>query len=105
MLVFTGYHFLCMHEGDERDLARLWQCLEVDGRHCELTRIGDELCGERWFPTWLVGYCADPDIDKQIEAFRALQLPMAGRAEPSRPAAPSIWTQIVRPIMLQADSM
>ena len=102
MLLFTGSHFLGIHEGDERDLGRLWQRLEADTRHRELTRIGDELCGERWFPTWLVGYSDDPGVDKQIKAFRALQTLMAGSREPTRRAArrpaPSAWAQIIRPI-------
>ena len=107
MLVFTGSHFLGIHEGDERDLSRLWLSLEADTRHRELTRIGDELCGERWFPTWLVGFSDDPGVDKQSEAFRALQTLMAGSPERarSRPPAPSAWAQIIRPIMLGADSM
>ena len=105
MLVFTGSHFLGLHEGDERDLDRLWQSLEADVRHCELTRIGEELCAKRWFPKWVMGYSADIDVDKQIEAFRALQTLMAGGAKPSRPPAPSTWTQIIRPIMLHADCM
>lgn len=109
MLVFTGSHFLGVYEGEERDLSRLWLHLEADIRHCELTCIGDELCSERWFPTWLVGYSDDPGVDKQIEAFRALQTLMADRPEPTRwtscPPAPSTWAQIVRPIMLRADSM
>ena len=105
MLVFTGSHFLGIHEGDERDLDRLWRSLEVDVRHCELTRIGEELCIKRWFPTWLMGYSADLGVDKQIEEFGALQTLMAGRPGPSRPPAPSTWTQIIRPIMLHADCM
>ena len=109
MLVFTGSHFLGIHEGDERDLGRLRPSLEVDTRHRELTRIGDELCGERWFRTWLVGYSNDPGVDKQIKAFRALQTLMAGSPEPTRwaarPPAPSAWAHIIRPIMLCADSM
>ena len=109
MLVFTGSHFLGIHEGDERDLGRLWLSLEADTRHRELIRIGDELCGARWFPKWLVGYSNDPGVDKQIEAFRALQTPMAGSPKPagwtSRPPAPSAWAPIIRPIMLCADSM
>ena len=109
MLVFTGSHFLAVYEGEERDLGRLWLNLEADARHCELTRIGDELCGERWFPAWLIGYSDDAGVDKQIEAFRALQTLMAGAPAPirwtSRPPAPSTWAQIIRPIMLRADSM
>jgi hypothetical protein len=105
MLVFTGSHFLGMHEGEEPDLDRLWRNLEADVRHCELTRIGEELCTKRWFPKWLMGYSADPGVDKQIEAFGALQALMARRPQPSRPPAPSTWTQIIRPIMLQADCM
>lgn len=107
MLVFTGSHFLGIHEGDERDLAPLWLSLDADTRHRELTRIGDEACGGRWFPTWLVGYSDDPGVDQQIEAFRALQTVMAGTPEPtrSRSPAPSAWAQIIRPIMLCADSM
>jgi len=109
MLVFTGSHFLGIHEGDERDLGRLWLSLEADTRHRELTRIGDELCGERWFPTWLVGYSNDPGVDTQIEAFRALRTLMADSPKlagwTSRPPAPSAWAQIIRPIMLCADSM
>ena len=109
MLVFTGSHFLGIYEGDERDLAQLWLRLEADARHCELTRIGDELCGERWFPAWLVGYSDDPGVDKQIEAFRALQMLMAGGREPTRwrtrSPAPPTWAQIIRPMMDRADSM
>ena len=109
MLVFTGSHFLGIYEGDENDLARLWPRLEADVRHCELTRIGDELCGERWFPAWLVGYSDDPAVDSQIESFRALKSLMAGGLEPRewrpRPPAPSAWAQIIRPIMQRADSM
>lgn len=109
MLIFTGSHFLGVYEGEEQDLGRLWVNLEADVRHGELTRIGDELCGERWFPAWLVGYSDDPGVNKQIEAFRALQTLMAGRPEPirwtSRPPAPPMWAQIVRPIMQRADSM
>jgi len=109
MLVFTGSHFLGIHEGDEYDLSRLWLNLESDTRHRDLTRIGDELCGDRWFPSWLVGYSDDRRVNTQIEAFRALQTLMAGGREPtrwrSRPPAPATWAPIIRPIMLRADSM
>ena len=105
MLVFTGSHFLGTHEGDELDLDRLWRSLEADVRHCKLTRIGEELCTERWFPKWLMGYSADPGVDKQIEAFGALQTLTGRRPQRSRQPAPSTWTRIIRPIMLQADCM
>jgi len=109
MLVFTGSHFLGIYEGDERDLGRLWLSLRADVRHCELTRIGDEVCGQRWFPTWLVGYSDDPAVNKQIEAFRALQMLMASQPEStgwaSHPPAQSTWAQVIRPIVSHADSM
>ena len=94
MLLFTGAHFLGILEGDQRDLDNLWLRLEQDKRHHGLIRIGDEACGERWFPDWMMAYTDHAVVGSQIETLRA---PMAGIA--------SKWMELIRPIMLRADSM
>ena len=73
MLLFTGANFLEILEGGEFDLRDLWLRLERDRRHCDLLRIGDDLCGERWFPEWRIGYIVDAKVDAQIESLRSLK--------------------------------
>lgn len=115
MLLFTGANFLGVLEGGEFDLRDLWLRLERDQRHCDLLRIGDDLCGERWFPVWRMGYSVDTEVDAQIEFFRSLQaridLDRTGAGtqletlpSPQARTAPK-WARIIHPIMLSADSM
>jgi hypothetical protein len=115
MLLFTGAHFLGLLEGADLDLRDLWLRLERDTRHCDLLRIDDELCAERWFLDWKMGYLASTEVDAQIESFHALQtqidLDRAGAGAqvetlplPEARSTPK-WGRIVRPIMLSADSM
>ncbi|MGE5667128.1 MAG: BLUF domain-containing protein [Betaproteobacteria bacterium] len=93
-LLFTGAHFLGVLEGDERDLAKLWLSMARDERHRDLIRIGDALCGKRWFPEWTMAYLDHADIGAQIEVLRSPQAP---------PSPASV--EAVRSIMLGADSM
>lgn len=115
MLLFTGAHFLSVHEGEEADLRDLWLRLEQDRRHCDLLRIGDDLCGQRWFPVWRMGYLADAKVDASIESFRSLQARIdldrtgaGAQVETLRPpqswSTPK-WAQLFHPIMSSADSM
>jgi hypothetical protein len=115
MLLFTGTHFLGIFEGDDLDLGKLWLRLASDKRHCELFRIGDELCGKRWFPEWLMAYTHDPDVGVQIESLRLLQMrvcmnqPDVGvdlqtRSSLQVQGVPA-WARVIHPIMLRADSM
>ena len=115
MLLFTGTHFLGILEGDDGDLGKLWLRLDSDQRHRDLFRIGDELCGKRWFPAWLMAYSSDPDLDAQIEALRLLQTRIAvkradvglglwTRNSPEIQGVPA-WARVIHPIMLRADSM
>jgi Sensors of blue-light using FAD len=92
MLLFTGVHFLGVLEGDERDLGKLWLRLERDERHCDLIRIGDALCGVRWFPEWMMACTDHPDVGSQIENLRSPQARIA-----------SNWAEVIHPIMLRAD--
>ena len=94
MLLFTGAHFLGLLEGTEWDLALLWHKLTRDERHRDLRRIGDELCGDRWFPVWMMAYLDNSVVGAQIETLRS----------PERGIAPA-WAQALRPIMLSADAM
>jgi hypothetical protein len=93
-LLFTGAHFIGVLEGDERDLGKLWLRMARDERHRDLIRIGDALCGKRWFPEWMMAYMDHTDIGAQIEALR---LPRA----PSAPPSP----EMIHSIMSGADSM
>ena len=92
-LLFAGAHFLGVLEGDERDLGKLWPRMARDERHRALIRIGDALCGKRWFPEWMMAYMDHADIGAQIEALRSPQAP---------PSPASV--EAVRSIMLGADS-
>ena len=92
MLLFTGAQFLSILEGDQQDLEKLWRCLEVDVRHTDLVRIGDERCGHRWFPGWMMAYGEDKNVDTRIDALRAVP-------------RSSQWAKTIRPIMMSADSM
>jgi hypothetical protein len=94
MLLFTGAHFLEILEGDESALDELWPCLERDKRHCDLVRIGDELCADRWFPEWMMAYADHADVGGQIEALRSPQAPTGSK-----------WAEMIHTIMLHADSM
>jgi hypothetical protein len=115
MLLFTGANFLGILEGGELDLHDLWLRLERDRRHCDLLRIGDDLCGQRWFPVWRMGYIVDMKVDAQIESFRSLKAridldhPAAGtRVETFHPLplpSTSKWAEFIHPLMLSADSM
>ena len=116
MLLFTGAHFLAMLEGEERHLNDLWLRLERDQRHCDLFRIGDELCIKRLYPEWMMGYIVDAEVDAQIESLRSLQTRIdMGSARPSTSAtslrsrqqvrSTPKWARTIYPIMLRADSM
>lgn len=94
MLLFTGVHFLGILEGDEWDLGNLWLRLERDPRHCDLIRIGNDLCGERWFPEWTMAYADYDRVATQIETIRSPQTWIAAK-----------WAELIRPIMMRADSM
>jgi len=114
-LLFTGANFLGILEGEELGLRDLWLRLERDRRHYDLLRIGDGLCGERWFPAWSIGYIVDANVDAQIKSFRSPKAPI----EPNRPGAgtqvgpfhptqspsTSKWAEFIQPLMLSADSM
>lgn len=115
MLLFTGANFLGILEGHEFDLGDLWLRLERDHRHRDLLRIGDDLCGERWFPVWRMGYTVDTKVHAQIESFRSLQARIdldrtdAGAhldtvPSPQARTTPK-WARIIHPLMLSADSM
>ena len=115
MLLFTGAHFLAMLEGEEWELSALWLRLEGDQRHCDLFRIGDELCGRRTYSEWMMAYLVDSKVDAQIESLRSLQARVDvdhacadARAETVRSVqawSTPMWAQIIQPIMLRADSM
>ena len=94
VLLFTGADFLAILEGDDRDLDDLWLRLERDERHCDVTRIGNELCGERWFPEWMMAYMDHAVVGPQIERLRSPQAWIASK-----------WAEMIHPIMLRADSM
>ena len=113
-LLFTGAHFLGVLEGHEWDLHNLWPRLEMDKRHCDLIRIGDALCGRRWFPEWVLACMDQSDADVQIATLRlrrtrndrnhdvagaqidALRSPSAQTAQ--------MWAQIIYPIMCAATA-
>ena len=113
-LLFTGTHFLGILEGQEWDLQNLWPRLEMDKRHCDLIRIGDVLCGQRWFPEWVLAYTDQSDADVQIAALRSRQTlndrnhDVAGaQIEPLRSPptqAAQLWAQIIYPIMCAATA-
>ena len=94
MMLFTGAHFLGVLEGAEWDLANLWQKLGRDERHRDLRRIGDVLCGDRWFPRWMMSRTDSAVVRAQIESLRAPEVhsPTAG------------WADAIRPIMLHAGA-
>jgi hypothetical protein len=113
-LLFTGTHFLGILEGQEWDLQNLWPRLEMDKRHCDVIRIGDVLCGQRWFPEWVLAYTDQSDADVQIVALRSRQTlndgnhDVAGaQIEPlrsPRTQAAQLWAQIIYPIMCAATA-
>lgn len=115
MLLFTGANFLAILEGEGRDLDQLWLRLEGDQRHCDLLRIGYDLCGSRMFPDWMMGYLVDPEVDAKIETLRSLQPRIdmdraatgarGGTPGSSQARSPPTWARIMGPIMLRADSM
>lgn len=115
VLLFTGAHFLSILEGDGQDLDQLWLRLERDDRHCDLSRVSDQLCGSRQFPDWTTAYAADPEVDAQIESLRPVQpsveVSHAAAYAPgdlpgrSQPRSPPLWSQIIHPIMMRGDSM
>jgi Sensors of blue-light using FAD len=94
MLLFTGAHFLGILEGEEQDLGNLWLRLRQDERHCDLIRIGDDLCGERWFPAWTMAYTDHAVVGAQIDRLRSPQAWIKSK-----------WAEMIHPIMLRADSM
>ncbi len=95
MTLFTGVQFLGVLEGAEWDLAYLWQKLGRDDRHRDLRRIGDVLCGERWFPKWMMSRTDNAVVRAQIESLRspAVRGPAAG------------WAEAIRPIVLHAGAV
>ena len=113
-LLFTGTHFLGILEGQEWDLHNLWPRLDRDKRHCDLIRIGDVLCGQRWFPEWVLAYIDQSDSNAQIAALRSRQTRNDSKhavvdaeietfQSPLAQAAP-MWAQIIHPIMCAAGA-
>ena len=94
MLLFTGIDFLGILEGDDRDLGDLWLRLKRDQRHRDLIRIGDELCGARWFPVWMMAYMDHAAVAPRLETLRSPQEWIASK-----------WAELIHPILLRADSM
>jgi hypothetical protein len=90
MLLFTGALFLGILEGHREDLSKLWRKLERDSRHTDLVRIGEESCGVRWFPRWLMAYLDHAEVGEQIDGLRSL------------PPAAHPWSPLIRPIMMRA---
>lgn len=115
MLLFTGAHFLAILEGEERDLDELWRRLEQDQRHCDLFRIGDDLCATRLYPEWMMAYEVDSEVDAQIESLHSLQSAAhrdrgdtrgrTGTRRSLQAHSTPIWARIIQPIMAHADSM
>jgi hypothetical protein len=115
MLLFTGAHFLAILEGEERDLDGLWWRLERDERHCNLFRIGDDLCGTRLYPEWMMAYEVDSEVDAQIESLHSLQTAVdrdragtrgrSGTRRSLQAQSTPMWARIIQPIMAHADSM
>ena len=109
MLLFTGAHFLSMLEGEERDLDELWRRLERDPRHCDLFRIGNDLCGTRLYPEWMMAFKVDSEVDAQIESLRSLQSAgtraRSGTRRPLKIGGTPMWARIIQPIMAHADCM
>lgn len=121
MLLFTGAHFLAILEGEKRDLGELWRRLEQDPRHCDLFRIGDDLCATRSYHEWRMAYEVDSEVDAQIESLHSLHSLHSLRSALDRdrgdtrgPTGPGrslqarstpLWARIIQPIMAHADSM
>jgi len=95
MMLFTGTHFLGVLEGAEWDLANLWQNLGRDERHRDLRHIGDVLCGDRWFPKWMMSSTNSAIVGAQIESLRS----------PEVRSSAAGWAEAIRPIMLQAGAV
>lgn len=95
MMLFTGAHFLGVLEGAEWDLANLWQKLGRDERHRDLRRIGDVMCGERWFMKWMMSRTDNAVVRAQIESLRS----------PEVRSSAAGWAEAIRPIMLHAGAV
>ncbi|CAG0987321.1 hypothetical protein BURK1_02077 [Burkholderiales bacterium] len=93
-LLFTGAHILEIVEGEARDLDELWSRVNSDTRHEDVIRLGDEPCGERWYPEWMIGYADDTQVCDDMEALRS-----------AHPGHDSAWANTTRSIMRRADSM
>jgi len=94
MLLFTGAHFLAILEGHEWDLQKLWLRLEQDRRHDALIRIGNDRCGNRWFPQWKMAYADHALVASRIEELRS------GSARIS-----TKWAQMIHPIMFNLTNI
>lgn len=114
MLLFTGAYFLCVLEGEHRDLTDLWVRLQSDQRHCDLFCIGDDLCGSRLYPLWNTCYMADPKVDEQIGSLPSPQARAdtdgrrtvaLGSSHSPHTWSGRLWPKLVFPILLRADSM
>jgi hypothetical protein len=93
VLLFTDAHFLGILEGHEQDLERLWLRLRADQRHRDLIRIGDDRCGQRWFPEWGMAYTEHAVVGAQIETLRTAQAPPLSK-----------WARTIRPILQRASA-
>jgi len=115
MLVFNGSQFLAIHEGHVADLDALWCRLLGDTRHAGVFRIGDEACGRRMFPDWMMGYTCDGKVGHQIDALRALatkidrEPAVVGRKKRDLASTSAqrtmSWAKALYPMMMRADSM
>jgi hypothetical protein len=87
----------------------------MDKRHCDLIRIGNVRCGQRWFPEWVLAYMDQSDANVQIAALRwrqtrndskhdAADAEIEALQSPLAQAAP-MWAQIIHPIMCAVSAL
>jgi Sensors of blue-light using FAD len=56
MLLYCNSNFIQLLEGNEQDLAELFEIISADGRHIEVEKIMESKIDHPQFPDWSMGY-------------------------------------------------
>lgn len=70
LLLYVRGSIIEVLEGEVRAVERLFQRIQTDQRHTDVTRVCDKLITERVFPDWTMGY--ETATNRQMESLNVL---------------------------------
>lgn len=70
LLLYVRGSIIQVLEGEVQAVERLFQRIQTDKRHTDVTRVFDKLITERLFPDWTMGY--ETVTNRQMEGISAM---------------------------------